>query len=166
MQTDESHSDANMQAAVPQNLPDEEGSDDSDAVMPFKYSITAYGMDYPVDALVKRINSKHIIIPRITGVTEKSIEVNRFQRDFVWTKETMDKFVESLLLGLPVPGIFFGQGVGQSALGSGRATATGNAAEVLRFRNGPQAVSTSLRAGAFQGSELQGTGRGGPHATG
>jgi len=57
------------------------------------YSITAYGADLPVDGLVKRIQSQDIYIPS-------------FQRGFVWTKRQADRFVESLLLGLPVPGIF------------------------------------------------------------
>ena len=63
------------------------------AVTPFKYSITSYGADYPVDALVKRMNEGDIYIPP-------------FQRGFVWTLPQASGFVESLLLGLPVPGIF------------------------------------------------------------
>ena len=87
---------------------DEEIIDDVDDVYEpstYRYSITAYGADYPIDALVKRLDTEEIIIPtfdpdRTTG------EVKGFQRKFVWTKAQSDRFVESLLLGFPVPGIF------------------------------------------------------------
>jgi uncharacterized protein with ParB-like and HNH nuclease domain len=61
--------------------------------LPFKYSITSYGADYPVDGLVRRIKDGSIHIPP-------------FQRGFVWKLKQASRFVESLLLGLPVPGIF------------------------------------------------------------
>ena len=67
--------------------------DEVDEVVPFKYSITSYGADYPVDGLVKRIAQGDIIIPK-------------FQRGFVWSLREASRFVESLLLGLPVPSIF------------------------------------------------------------
>jgi len=58
-----------------------------------RYSITSYGADYPVDGLVKRINREDIYIPK-------------FQRSFVWKIDQASRFIESLLFGLPVPGIF------------------------------------------------------------
>src|SRR5215210_7821651 len=67
--------------------------DDFSDVVPFKYSITSYGADYPVDSLVKRLREKDIFVPP-------------FQRAYVWDARRASKFVESLLLGLPVPGIF------------------------------------------------------------
>ena len=66
---------------------------DEDVVVPHAYSITSYGADYTVDGLVKRIREKDIFVPP-------------FQRKFVWTIRQASRFVESLLLGLPVPGIF------------------------------------------------------------
>lgn len=76
-----------------------------DEVIEFKYSITSYGADYPVDGLVKRIkkDSKSIIIPE-------------FQRSYVWTMKQASRFIESLLLGLPVPGVFFSKGEGNTFL--------------------------------------------------
>lgn len=59
----------------------------------FRYVITSYGADYPVDSIVKRIQDKVIFIPP-------------FQRQFVWSINEASKFIESLILGLPVPGIF------------------------------------------------------------
>ncbi|MCX6346273.1 MAG: DUF262 domain-containing protein [Armatimonadetes bacterium] len=58
-----------------------------------RYEITSYGADYTLDSLVKRIREDNIFIPP-------------FQRGFVWTHRQASRFIESLLLGLPVPGIF------------------------------------------------------------
>src|SRR5688572_29326489 len=76
-------------------------------VIPFTYEITAFGADYPVDGLIKRLNQGDIVVPTYDPeVKGTSLDVAGFQRRFVWTKPQIDKFVESLLLGLPVPGIF------------------------------------------------------------
>jgi len=58
-----------------------------------QYSISSYGADYPIDGLVRRIGDGSIYVPD-------------FQRAYVWTWAQASRFVESLLLGLPVPGIF------------------------------------------------------------
>jgi len=67
--------------------------DAQDEPLTFKYSITSYGADFDVEGLVKRIEREDIYIPP-------------FQRKFVWTHHQASRFIESLLLGLPVPGIF------------------------------------------------------------
>jgi len=61
--------------------------------MDFKYSILSYGADYPIDSLVKRIKNGDIYIPS-------------FQRGYVWNLTKASRLIESLLLGLPIPGIF------------------------------------------------------------
>ena len=61
--------------------------------LPYRYTITSYGADYPVDGLVKRLNSGSILVPE-------------FQRGYVWNLPKATRFIESLLLRLPVPGIF------------------------------------------------------------
>jgi len=72
----------------------EDQFEDSDnEPMPFKYTLTSYGADYPVDGLVKRIKNESIYVPP-------------FQRNYVWSHAMASRFIESLLLGLPVPGIF------------------------------------------------------------
>jgi hypothetical protein len=58
-----------------------------------RYDITSFGADYDVEGLVKRLNRGDVFIPP-------------FQRDYVWTQKEASKFIESLLLGLPVPGVF------------------------------------------------------------
>jgi hypothetical protein len=75
-------------------------------VLPITYEITSYGADYPVDGLVKRLNQKDVVVPSFDPAFPDNEEVHGFQRRFVWGRPQMDRFVESLLLGLPVPGIF------------------------------------------------------------
>lgn len=52
-----------------------------------------YGSDMPVETLVRRIERGEIFIPE-------------FQRRFRWSRGQASRFVESLILGLPVPGLF------------------------------------------------------------
>lgn len=84
---------------------DVEDLDEVSEVIPYTYSITAYGADYPVDSLVTRLENSNIVVPRFSWADEES-DVVGFQRDYVWPRSKADRFVESLLLGLPVPGIF------------------------------------------------------------
>src|SRR5882672_11425688 len=60
---------------------------------PSKFRITSYGADLSVFDLRRRLG-KEILIPA------------PFQRKFVWTPRQASRFIESILLGLPVPGIF------------------------------------------------------------
>ena len=57
------------------------------------FNLSSYGVDYPIESLVSRLNRKSFYIPD-------------FQRKFVWSKNQASRFIESILLGLPVPGIF------------------------------------------------------------
>lgn len=57
------------------------------------FSITSYGADYNVDSIISRLKSEAFYVPP-------------FQRRFVWSQRHASRFIESLLLGLPVPGIF------------------------------------------------------------
>jgi len=83
-----------------------EDLDEASEVIPFTYSITAYGADYPVDSIVKRMGTKDIIVPRFSWEADAKSEIVGFQREYVWPRPKADRFIESLLLGLPVPGIF------------------------------------------------------------
>ena len=58
-----------------------------------RYTVTSYGADLPVDAIVSRLDREDIEIPV-------------FQRGFVWSQGQSSRFIESLLLGIPVPGVF------------------------------------------------------------
>jgi hypothetical protein len=80
---------------------DEASADDT--VVPDSYDIVSYGADYDVEGLVKRLQRGDIIIPE-------------FQRSYVWSLPEASRFVESLLLGLPVPGIFLAREPGTNRL--------------------------------------------------
>ncbi len=83
-----------------------EDLDELNEILPTTYSITSYGADYPVDGLVKRMSQEDIVVPLFNLDPEPGQSTVGFQREFVWTKPQADRFIESLLLGLPVPGIF------------------------------------------------------------
>ena len=72
---------------------EEDGSEDGN-IPDISYNVASYGSDPDVDTLVRRIQNN-------------TIEIPNFQRGYVWSIKEASKFVESLLLGLPVPGVFF-----------------------------------------------------------
>jgi hypothetical protein len=67
-----------------------------------------FGVDFDVDGLVRRFKQKEIIVPRFDPEEPENAGTGYagFQRNFVWKKRQMDRFIESILLGYPVPGIF------------------------------------------------------------
>lgn len=68
----------------------------SDDVLPdddVVYQITTFGADYTVDGLIDRFERGDIFRPN-------------FQRNYVWTLPQASKFIESILLGLPIPSVF------------------------------------------------------------
>ena len=75
------------------DVEDAAASEDEAASTEIRYRISSYGADYPVDGLVKRLKQGDIDVPT-------------FQREFVWPLPRASLFIESLLLGLPVPSVF------------------------------------------------------------
>ena len=71
-------------------------ADTDDTVLSHRYDITSYGIDFDVRGLVQRLDEGDIVIPD-------------WQRQYVWTFKQASSFIESLLLGLPIPGIFLGR---------------------------------------------------------
>jgi hypothetical protein len=71
---------------------------------PISYS----GTDFDVEGLVRRLDRADIVIPTF-GHGDPSLETAGFQRAFVWRRPQMDRFIESLLLGYPIPGIILVQ---------------------------------------------------------
>lgn len=70
-------------------------SEDKDQVKEVKrYEIKYYPADYTLQVLFDKWKKKEIRIPQ-------------FQRGYVWTTSQASKLIESFLLGLPVPGVFF-----------------------------------------------------------
>lgn len=67
--------------------------EDDESVAPVRYGITSFGVDFDVEGLYRR-------------VSRGDIEIPHFQRSYVWNIRQASRFIESLLLGLPVPEIF------------------------------------------------------------
>lgn len=67
--------------------------EEDDSVAPVRYGITSFGIDFDVEGLSRRMERGEIIVPA-------------FQRSYVWSIRQASRFIESLLLGLPVPEIF------------------------------------------------------------
>ena len=63
------------------------------SIAPVRYEISSFGIDFDVEGLCRRLKRGSIVVPS-------------FQRGFVWSRKHASRFIESLLLGLPVPGIF------------------------------------------------------------
>lgn len=63
--------------------------------LPFvEYDITSYPADYTLSVLWQMFKNNNITIPS-------------FQRGFVWTQRQASALIESFLMGLPVPPVFF-----------------------------------------------------------
>jgi Protein of unknown function DUF262 len=89
--------------------PDEEGVvdvDEHDVAGPSPTPLSYYGTDFDVHGLVRRLDNSDVIIPTFDPAQPTESGLEGFQRKFVWRKPQMDRFVESLLLGYPVPGVF------------------------------------------------------------
>lgn len=71
---------------------DDSGEDEED-IIPSRFSIAVSRTDFDVAGLVRRLEREDVFIPD-------------FQRAYVWKPKQASRFIESLLLGLPVPGIF------------------------------------------------------------
>jgi Protein of unknown function DUF262 len=72
-------------------------------------SLSYFGTDFDVHGLVRRMNQADIVVPSFDPVVQSGLDLEGFQRRFVWSKSQMDRFIESLLLGYPIPGIFLVQ---------------------------------------------------------
>lgn len=83
---------AGNSGAPEETIEDPRGDEDQPGA-PIRYRIRTYGADMPVDTLMKRMEDDDISVPD-------------FQRKFIWTHAQASRFIESLLLGLPVPEIF------------------------------------------------------------
>ena len=72
---------------------DDDETPDDTSPGPQRFDISSYGWDVDVEGLVKRMNREDIYVPG-------------FQRGFVWSGPEKSRFIESLILGLPVPTLF------------------------------------------------------------
>lgn len=61
---------------------------------PLKYDISIFPADYTLEVLYQKWNNEEIVIPK-------------FQRGFVWTITQASRLIESFMMGLPIPPVFF-----------------------------------------------------------
>ncbi|MBE7195059.1 MAG: DUF262 domain-containing protein, partial [Gordonia polyisoprenivorans] len=78
---------------------------EQDAAEPEAAPISYSGSDFDAEGLVRRYSRGDIVVPNFGHNDDGTIELAPFQRGFVWRKPQMDRFIESLLLGFPIPGI-------------------------------------------------------------
>ncbi|GHV19686.1 hypothetical protein AGMMS49959_05400 [Planctomycetales bacterium] len=70
---------------------EKESDDGSVNIKP--YEVDCLPNDYNISVLMSLIKQKHLKIPS-------------FQRNYVWKKDMASKFIESIIIGLPIPQIF------------------------------------------------------------
>lgn len=59
-----------------------------------RYDISSYPADYTVKGLVEKLEKRQLVLPE-------------FQRKFVWNISKQSRLIESILLGFPIPQLFF-----------------------------------------------------------
>ncbi len=79
--------------AVPEDAAVLDETEQDQNVALVQYDITSYGADIDTEGFVNRLRREDVYVPP-------------FQRDYVWSQREASRFIESLLLGLPVPGVF------------------------------------------------------------
>lgn len=81
--------------------------DESDEVASTAVPISYFGTEFDIHGLVRRYNEHSIVVPTFDPTIElPDPNATGFQRGRVWRRAQQDRFIESLLLGYPVPGIF------------------------------------------------------------
>ncbi len=80
--------------------------EEKDLTISYEYDIPSHRADFPVELLVQRLRRGDILVPRFGEYVSDDHDISGFQRNYVWSKPKADRFIESLLLGLPVPDIF------------------------------------------------------------
>ena len=82
---------------------DDAAQADDEVANPDRFAITSYGWAMQTDEAIGRLERGDIDVPDLP-------------RHYVWTRGQASRFVESLVLGLPVPGIFLFQESGTKRL--------------------------------------------------
>lgn len=85
---------------------DESIEDDESLYEMKESSLSYFGADFDVRGLVQRLTDGDIVIPRFDPDESEGASLSGFQRQRIWSRSKMEQFIESLLLGWPVPSIF------------------------------------------------------------
>ena len=89
-----------------QGVLDQSVDDDEELIQTEESTLSHFGADFDIAGLVRRLEDRDIIIPRFDPDESDGATIAGFQRQGVWAAPRMEKFIESLLLGWPVPSIF------------------------------------------------------------
>lgn len=86
-------------AMPPRKISDEEKALAEEQIIAKKRDVDYDTKEYPVETLVQKY---------LTGLEtdENELFVPDYQRDFTWDKARQSKFIESVLIGLPIPYVF------------------------------------------------------------
>jgi hypothetical protein len=91
--------------------------DESESVSTVAAPVSYFGTEFDVHGLVRRYNEGSIIVPSFDpSIALPDPHATGFQRGRVWRRAQQDRFIESLLLGYPVPGIFLVEQPGKKYL--------------------------------------------------
>lgn len=101
MSENEAVGQAEVEEVIDESIEDDEGLYEMQ-----ESSLGYFGADFDVRGLVTRLNDGDIVIPRFDPDESEGASLQGFQRQRVWSKAKMEQFIESLLLGWPVPSIF------------------------------------------------------------
>lgn len=84
-----------------------EDVDESESAAKDIVPVSYFGTEFDVHGLVRRFSQGSVIVPTFDPqVVLPDENVQGFQRSVVWTRNQKDRFIESLMMGFPVPGIF------------------------------------------------------------
>lgn len=75
-------------------LTNTEGEANDEELTPLTYDISIIPADYTLEVLYSKWNKKEIVIPK-------------FQRSYVWNIVQASRLIESFMMGLPIPPVFF-----------------------------------------------------------
>lgn len=103
--------------ALEQDIQVSDPSDDAAGQAPSAdETLRHFTADFDVAGIVRRMNDSNFVVPSFNPPPSADAEYAGFQRDYVWTKKQKDRFIESLLLGYPVPGVFLVEQPGRTYL--------------------------------------------------
>ncbi|GAB3849718.1 GmrSD restriction endonuclease domain-containing protein [Nesterenkonia populi] len=98
-----------LEKVAPEDAPevhDESEADDRLLIETSPSTLPYFGADFDLAGLVRRLQEGDIVIPRFDPDESHGLSIDGFQRQRVWDHGRMSTFIETLLLGWPVPSIF------------------------------------------------------------
>lgn len=107
---------ANLEVSEEETEVDDSSNEPAGSTQSASETLRHFTADFDVDGVVRRLRTGNFIVPNFNPAPTPEAEYAGFQRNFVWTKKQKDRFIESLLLGFPIPGIFLVEQPGKKYL--------------------------------------------------